>query len=361
MSISPWFVSQEPQQFPCADACRIVPIDNDLHPTSTVNAPPAACAGSFLSRYRAAWTLPLALLVFILSISNIALAQGKAAGERARDRKKSQAQTEGSSQKSGAAKNRGGRPAQENPSRDSDDGFLTDEQFDEYQAGPLAKLVGTIRESQEALSKIDDYTAQFTRKELVKRRLVSQSMEMKYRHKPFSVYLRFTSPDEAGREVIYVDGGFRNKLVVHETGLKAIAGTLQLAINDPKVMQESRYPITSVGIHNILKKTIQNLPRDAADPDIQVKRYPSATFDDIECIAYVIKHPEPREGIPFHETRLYFDKTTLLPIHVERYDWPRRQGDKLVLVEEYTYKNIRTNVGHDNTAFDPRNPKYSFP
>ncbi|MCY2965573.1 MAG: DUF1571 domain-containing protein, partial [Planctomycetota bacterium] len=161
----------------------------------------------------------------------------------------------------------------------------------QFRDGPLAKLAAYCEESREALADVQDYTAVFSRKELVKRRLVTQKMEMKYRHQPFSVYFHFVSPEEVGREVIYVDGSFKNRLVVHETGLKAIAGTLYLPLNDARVTQESRHPITSVGIHNILQKTIENLEADATDDQVIVKKYPEANLDDQACVAFVIRHP----------------------------------------------------------------------
>jgi hypothetical protein len=230
-----------------------------------------------------------------------------------------------------------------------------------YRNGPLAKLVAYCEESKAELDQIDDYTAIFVRKELVKRRLVQQKMEMKVRRKPFSVYFHFVSPEEAGREVIYVDGANRNQLLVHEVGLKALAGTLSLPLNDPRVVAESRHPITSVGLHNIIKVAFENFPKDAVDENVQVKKYPSAKLNDVECVAFVIRHPEPLPGLPYHETHLYFDKETKLPIHVKRFDWPRRAGDKPVLLEEYTYERLRTNVGLKNIDFDPRNPRYQFP
>jgi hypothetical protein len=230
-----------------------------------------------------------------------------------------------------------------------------------YRNGPLGKLVAYCEESKAELDQISDYTAIFVRKELVKRRLVQQKMELKVRRKPFSVYFHFLSPEEAGREVIYVDGANRNQLLVHEVGLKALAGTLSLPLNDPRVVAESRHPITSVGLHNIIKVAFENFPKDAADENVQVKKYPSAKLNDVECVAFVIRHPEPMPGLPYHETHLYFDKESKLPIHVKRFDWPRRAGDKPVLLEEYTYERLRTNVGLKNIDFDVRNPRYQFP
>jgi len=304
------------------------------------------------SRSRLGWS-GWGLLVVCLGWTTIAVAQRPGTAPRNRGRRDPVTPVEG------VVPARGAESAGVRQASGSSAGEASLEALRE---GPLAKLVAVAEQSQQALDEISDYTAVFSRKELVKRRLVEQKMEMKFRQQPFSVYFRFVSPDEAGREVIYVDGRHRNQLVVHETGLKAIAGTMTLPLNDPRVVQESRHPITSVGLHNIMKKAFDNFPRDAADPEVELKKYPKAKLEDGRaCVAFVLRHPN-RQPAPLHyETHLYFDQETLLPVHIERYDWPRAPGQKPVLVESYTYSKIRTNVGLNDVDFDPRNPRYQFP
>ena len=74
-----------------------------------------------------------------------------------------------------------------------------------------------------------------------------------------------------------------------------------------------------------------------------------------------IIHKQQKKELPFSLARVYFDKETKLPIRAERYGWPRRPGEKPPLIEEYTYTNIRTNIGLKDADFNPRNPAYAFP
>ena len=70
----------------------------------------------------------------------------------------------------------------------------------------------------EFLSKTPHYTAQFVKKELVNGELLDeQEMEMKVRHAPFSVYLKWVT-GEAGREVLYVEGQNDGRMKAHPGG-----------------------------------------------------------------------------------------------------------------------------------------------
>jgi hypothetical protein len=54
------------------------------------------------------------------------------------------------------------------------------------------------------------------------------------------------------------------------------------------------------------------------------------------------------------------DKELNLPIRFEAYDWPARPGHEPLLMEEYTYSNLRLNVGLKERDFDPNNTQYSY-
>jgi outer membrane lipoprotein-sorting protein len=223
-----------------------------------------------------------------------------------------------------------------------------------------ARFQKCLNEALAAAKNVKDYSATFSKKELIGKKLIQQTMEMKFREKPFSVYFRYTSDDEKGREVIYVDGKFNNELLIHETGLKGLAGTLRFKPSHPMVMGENRHQITDVGIANIARMAAEQYERDLTDPDLETKVYPKARLDDLPCTALVVKHARPGKDWAFSDIRVYYDHETKLPIHVERYGWPRRGEEKAPLVEEYTYRNLRLNVGLRDIDFDPRNPSYSY-
>jgi hypothetical protein len=100
----------------------------------------------------------------------------------------------------------------------------------------LDEAIEFARGSRAALRDVRDYTAVFTKTECVDDRLITQTMDMKFRHQPFSVYLCRRWNGKPGREVLFVAGANDGRLLVREAGLKSITGTLSFAPDDPKVL-----------------------------------------------------------------------------------------------------------------------------
>ncbi|MFM7924518.1 MAG: DUF1571 domain-containing protein, partial [Planctomycetaceae bacterium] len=124
-----------------------------------------------------------------------------------------------------------------------------DEKASEHPLRPALRLA---REAHRRVLQMSGYECIFAKKEVVDDDLISQKMKLKIRHEPFSVYMLFQEPRE-GREVIFVSGQNDNKLLVHETGLAALIGTLSLSPEDSRVKAENRYPITKAGLANMVQ------------------------------------------------------------------------------------------------------------
>lgn len=225
---------------------------------------------------------------------------------------------------------------------------------------PLARAFRHAEKSRAALSEVKDYTALFTKREVIGGRLTKQVMGMKCREQPFSIYFQFQSKPEAGREVLFVSGANGGRILVHETGIKAIAGTVPLPPTDPQVMAENRYPITQVGISKLLDVIVSQWQNEAKYGEPEVKFYPNAKLGEQACLAIETTHPQKQKVFRFHITRLYLDKETYLPVRVEQFDWPRTPQEKPALIEEYTYTNVKVNVGLRDIDFDTRNPNYGY-
>ena len=43
-----------------------------------------------------------------------------------------------------------------------------------------------------------------------------------------------------------------------------------------------------------------------------------------------------------------------------RYDWPREAGGQPELIEEYTYRDLKLNIGLTDEDFSTQNPDYHF-
>ena len=226
----------------------------------------------------------------------------------------------------------------------------------------LRDVISFACESREAVKEVKDYTAVFHKTEMVNRKLIQQEMQMKFRAKPFSVYFRYHGGSAEGRQAIYVEGRNDNKLIVKEaSGLASfVGGGVYLKPGDPRVMAENRYPVTHVGIANLLETTIHDWEHESkvTGGEVDVQFFPHARQKDIPCQAVQVTHLKKLGELRYHMNRVYFDKETKLPIRAERYGWPTRAGEKPPLLEDYRYTNLQINVKLTDADFDP--VRYGF-
>lgn len=224
---------------------------------------------------------------------------------------------------------------------------------------PLKPCITKAEESLQASRAIKDYSAVLFKQEMVQNKLLSQTLTMKLRHEPFSVYLKFDQP-HAGREVIYVDGLNKGKLMAHDSGFRSLAGTVHYIPTSKEAMAENRYPITQAGMVKMLETIIAQWQSAAQYQEVVVKDFVNVKVGEEACLMLETIHPQPRDHFKFHKTRLYLHADTKLPIRVEQYGWPETEGGAPVLVEEYTYTQIKTNLGLTDFDFDKANKAYQF-
>lgn len=224
---------------------------------------------------------------------------------------------------------------------------------------PLTPALAQARATLDALKKVKDYTATFFKDELVGKTRVIQQMSLKFRESPFSVYLRFQK-DLDGREVIFVDGKNDGKLLVHGSGIESIVGTLKLAPDHKKIMEENRYPFTMIGMSNLMKTLVGQWERELPQTDLAVKMFPNAKLGNVECKVFESTRAKKTADGQFHVTRLYTDKATQMPVRVEQLDFPTKAGDQPQVLEQYTYIDLKTNVGLTDMDFDTKNKSYKF-
>ncbi|MDB5338054.1 MAG: hypothetical protein JWN70_3673 [Planctomycetaceae bacterium] len=224
---------------------------------------------------------------------------------------------------------------------------------------PLKPCVVKAEESLQAVKAIKDYSAVLFKQEMVQNKLLTQTMFSKFRHEPFSVYLKFEQP-HAGREVIYVDGLNKGRLMGHDAGIRSLAGTVNYIPTSKEAMAENRYPITQAGMAKMVEAVIVQWQAAAQYQEIVVKDFANVKVGEESCLMLETIHPQPREHFKFHKTRLYLHTVTKLPIRVEQYGWPEKEGGEPVLMEEYTYTQIKTNLGLTDIDFDKTNKAYQF-
>jgi hypothetical protein len=210
---------------------------------------------------------------------------------------------------------------------------------------------------------IQDYSCTLVKRERIDGKLGDHEyMFLKVRQRPFSVYLYFMAPDSVkGQEVIYVDGQNDGNMLAHAgSGVRAMVGTVSLKPSSMLAMQGNRYAITEIGVENLAKRLVEVAEHDKQFGECEVNFFPNAKVNGRICTCVQVVHPVPRRNFRFHLARVFIDDELLIPIRYEAYDWPHEAGGQPVLMEEYTYMNVKTNQGFTDLDFDPKNTAYKF-
>ena len=242
---------------------------------------------------------------------------------------------------------------------------LTPEQLAER---VLLKKVEILDKGIVFLTQTPDYTAQFSKQEVVGGELLDeQTMLMKLTHQPFSVYLKWMDYD-TGREVIYADGLNANNMLVHAGGWKARLPAISMEPDSSLAMAEARHPITEVGMLNLARKTVehhrQNLTTKNFSRCEQTADQPIAGRD---CLCYVTEYRDAASSKEYRKSIMLIDKEWSIPLFIKNFGWPTdnvtASGDELdtaTMIEQYTYADVKFRASLTAFDFDRANEDYGF-
>ncbi len=215
---------------------------------------------------------------------------------------------------------------------------------------------------------VDDYTCLLVKRERIDGELQPyeyvftkfRSGDVSDPNGTFGVYMRYLGPAKyRGQEALFVPGHNDGDILALRPGRRA---DLQLSLdpNGSIAMQKSRYPITEFGIETLMRRLIDVAREDMRNDDCTVKVYHGAKVDGRECTAYEVQHELRKPRLRFHMARVFVDDELNVPIRYEAYDWPSEPGGAPRLLEEYTYRRLRLNVGLTDADFEHTNPDYGF-
>ncbi|MEX0642409.1 MAG: DUF1571 domain-containing protein [Pirellulales bacterium] len=238
--------------------------------------------------------------------------------------------------------------------------------FDLTKQGEEHPLAPYIRVCKSCLENIDqnvrDYSCTLVKQERVDGELgEKQNISMKVRQDPFSVYMRFLNPFQ-GREVLFVNGQNNNEMFVLEAGWKrTVLGKMSFSPDNAIVMRGQKYPITRVGIHNLLTSLIKYGESELQYAECEVTSNPDVKITGRSTTMIQVVHPIPRQNFRAHITRLFLDNELRVPVHYDAYQWPDKPGAQPPLEESYTYANLKLNNGFTARDFDSENPEIFRP
>lgn len=238
---------------------------------------------------------------------------------------------------------------------------------------PLIPALEVARLGLENIEKnVFDYEAIIVKQALVKKKLTPiEHMKVKIRHQreledgtkiPFSVYTKFLSPDSVvGQEAIFVEGWNDGNLIAHaQPGFLNVA-RIPLKPDSFFAMRGNIYPITMIGIKNLVKQMIEKGTRDLEHDECEVTFDRNIEIDGRKCMLIEITHPVERDYFEFHKAKIYIDLEYEVPVAYEGFLWPKEEGGEPQLLEKYIYTELKINCDLDDTDFDPDNEDYLYP
>jgi len=237
---------------------------------------------------------------------------------------------------------------------------------------PLQPAVDIARQCQRSMREsIYDYTCTIVRRERIDGKLGQPEtiFAKVYHHKatperdnePVSIYMRFESPEEvAGREVLFCNIDEDAKVLVRKGGTRLPFLTLSLDPLSRFAMRGNRHPITEFGLRRLAERMAEQGEAEIRNDGCELAINDQAELEGRACKLFEVTHPVERAHFKFHKIRIFIDTALNLPVRFESYGWPKHEGDEPPLDEEYTYNNIRLNVGLCDRDFDRNNPEYAF-
>lgn len=212
------------------------------------------------------------------------------------------------------------------------------------------ELSALLASMEAAYAGVADYTARFVRREVVAgHQRAAEEAVLKFQ-RPGRIYLRWTAGAPSGREIIFVPGRDGDRALVHEPGLVSGRFTVLMAPDHPRILAESRHPITDVGLGRLIELVASNVRRGMARGEVQLTDH----GDDGHVRRIELSFPrDPSLG--YYCRRFLATLRNGLPVTAAVHDFDGR------LVAEYAYHDLRLNAGLTDTDFDPTNPAYRFP
>jgi hypothetical protein len=210
---------------------------------------------------------------------------------------------------------------------------------------------------------VSDYSATFVKQEKLHGVLSEPHViKVKIRQEPFSVYLKWLKGGDVGKEVAYIDGENSNQMLVRFGGLKGrMLPTLKLSPTGDLAMSKARYPITEMGLKNLIERILEFRYRDLElSRGVSCRMIEKQKIKQHDCHCFVVKYEGPDVSPRFRKSYIYINRETCLPVCVKNFGWPLDGSENLTgqplddetLLECYSYTDICTEDQLSTGAFE---------
>jgi hypothetical protein len=218
-----------------------------------------------------------------------------------------------------------------------------------------AEFLRLLERAEQRYGDVKDYTAVMLSTERLGDDLIPEKRVLLKFQRPFSVYMRWVEGPGKGRQGLYIAGANGGRFVVAEPEGIARFFTARVDPTDSRVMEQSRHPVTNIGIGRLLEIVGENARRGIRERVLRWKDHgPVQVAGRVTRQVEGLMPQDPAAGYYGYRVSLFFDEEHGLPIRVVTHDWKDR------LVEDYAYTKLVINPGLTARDFDLENPDYGL-
>ena len=212
-----------------------------------------------------------------------------------------------------------------------------------------------LREAEAAYDRVTSYTAVFHKQQRVAGELLrKETILLKCRRTPFSLYMKWIERPYKGSELLYVAGWNEDRARVHRGGVLRFV-TFNLDPRHPGLMSDNLRPVTSTGIGFLLESVATNIRKAIKAGELAFAELGAETvYGRKTRILQAVFPKEKARDYDGHRFVINQDVESRIPLRIRIYD---RDGK---LVENYGYENLVLNAPLADADFDPKNPAYRF-
>jgi hypothetical protein len=178
-------------------------------------------------------------------------------------------------------------------------------------------------------------------------------LQVRFCEQPFSVWLHWLEGERRAKTALYVAGANDNKIIVQPTGLTALLGTMQLAVDSPLARASGRYTMDQFGLEKGTLRTLSGWVEAQRRGGLHVEYLGKKTVAETGgqlcyCFHRIYDQPSPN-GVD--DLILYIDVKNWLQVGSIVKD---KDGN---LVAEYYFRDIQLNPKFKPEQFSPASVK----
>jgi hypothetical protein len=228
-------------------------------------------------------------------------------------------------------------------------------------ASDLTAVKKLVEEATQRWAAVPEFEARLTKREVVAGKPLPQNEVLyRFRKQPLSLYMQVLSGPGEGRELLYVQGRFGDRVhLVTGQGDNRIVGAgfkTDLDPNDKQLMAKSRYKVTEAGLGRVIAGLTRAVSAAERDPGVRIRATgpvsrPEYPYQLVGIEGQVRPGDDPQ--LPRGGTRqVFFDPNPKSPSHQLPVLVITTEADGRE-VEYYSFTQFKIPTGLSDTDWSP--------